>query len=121
MKIAISSKGKDLNATVEPRFGRASYFIIIETDTLEYKLLENSGFNSAHGAGVLTGQMISKEDVAAVITGNVGPNAFQTLIASEIKMYHASDIPIAEAIDAFKKDQLELIQESGPPHGGGAQ
>ncbi|MEE4311356.1 MAG: NifB/NifX family molybdenum-iron cluster-binding protein [candidate division KSB1 bacterium] len=118
MKIAISSTGKDLNAKVDPRFGRTMYFIVVDTETMEYTVLENAGSESAHGAGIQTSQLVGKEDISAVITGNLGPNAFQTLRASGIQSYHAPDMTIAEAIDAFKKDDLKPIDESGPAHAG---
>ena len=118
MKIAVTATGNDLNAQVDPRFGRAEYFIIVDPDTLEFEAISNSGTAAAHGAGIQSGQLISSRDVSVVITGQVGPNAYQTLEAAGIKMFHAGNVTVAEAIEAFKKGQLRQINQSGPAHSG---
>jgi predicted Fe-Mo cluster-binding NifX family protein len=118
MKVAITALGKDLHAHVDPHFGRAKNFIIIDPDTLEFKAISNDNMDAAHGAGIQSGQLMSTENVEVVITGQVGPNAYQTLTAGNIKIYQAGNITVKQAIDNFKKGDLQQILQSGPEHGG---
>ena len=79
MKIAVSSSGKDLNAQLDPRFGRCRYFLIIETDTLEFEVFDNENAALGGGAGIQSAQLIAAKGAKALITGHCGPNAMQDL------------------------------------------
>ena len=119
MKIAISALGSDLESQVDPRFGRAQYFIFLDTDTMEFETISNESAGGAmHGAGIQTSQLMSEKGVSAIITGNVGPNAFQTLAAAEINVFTANNISVQQAVDAFKNNELKQISQSGPAHAG---
>ncbi len=118
MKIAITATGADFNAQVDPRFGRAQYFIIVDTDTMEFETIENDSTVAAHGAGIQSGQLMSSKGVEAVITGSVGPNAHQTLSAAGIKMYQSGRGTVAEVVSAYKEGKLNPIDEIGPAHRG---
>lgn len=118
MKIAITATGTDLNAQVDPRFGRAQYFIIVDTETMDFEAIENDSTVAAHGAGIQSGQLMSSKGVEAVITGSVGPNAHQTLSAAGIKMYQSGRGSVEEVISAFKDGKLDAIGNAGPAHRG---
>ncbi|MFY9218688.1 MAG: NifB/NifX family molybdenum-iron cluster-binding protein, partial [Tepidanaerobacteraceae bacterium] len=87
MLVAISSKGNSMESMMDPRFGRAEYFIIADTDTMEFEVLENTAAVSGGGAGITSGQLMIDKDVQAVITGNIGPNAMSVLAAANIEIY----------------------------------
>ena len=114
MKIAITAQGKDLDAKVDPRFGRTENFIIIDTETMKFDAVANEGLHAAHGAGTQAALLMSKYNVEALITGNVGPNAFQTLTAAGIKMFKVNGGTVAEAIEKFKNNELQEILQAGP-------
>jgi predicted Fe-Mo cluster-binding NifX family protein len=86
MKIAISATGASLDADTEPRFGRCSYFIIADPETLEFEAMNNAAAMAAGGAGISAAQAIVDEGVQAVLTGNCGPNAYQVLSAAGIQI-----------------------------------
>lgn len=115
MKICISSQGKDLNSMVDARFGRCEYFIIVDTDTFQFETIKNPNIDSSGGAGIQSGQLIAEKQVKAVITGNVGPNAFQTLQAAKIDVITGVSGSIKEAVEKFKKGELKPNQ--GPSVG----
>ncbi len=106
MKIAITSSGKDLNSTVDPRFGRCSYFIIVDADSMEFKSVDNPAVTASGGAGIQAAQMIADEGVEAVITGNVGPNAIRTLSIAGIEVYSGARGTIEDTIKLFKEGEL---------------
>ncbi len=118
MKIAITATGKDLQSQVDPRFGRAQYFIFVDPETMEFEAIENSSISAVHGAGIQAGQLMSSKDVSAVITGSVGPNAFQTLQAAGVQIFQSPGGTVQQAIDAYKKGQLQPVSQFGPAHAG---
>lgn len=116
MKIAISSMGKDLSSMLDVRFGRCSYFIIYDTEGGQVKVIENSGQMSSGGAGTAAAQLILDEDVEAVITGSMGPNAFNLFKNSDIEVYRSGSVEVEKAIQLFKDGKLEEQTEAGPSH-----
>jgi predicted Fe-Mo cluster-binding NifX family protein len=126
MKIAISSTGKDLDAQVDPRFGRCQYFIIVEPKSLEYKVFDNPNIDAAGGAGIQSGRMMADNGVKAVLTGNVGPNAFQTLTAAKVEIITGVSGTIREAVQRYNNGEFQSTKEAtvadhfGMASGGGA-
>ena len=113
MKIAITAEGKELTSEMDLRFGRAKFLLVVDTETDDFKVYDNElNLNAAQGAGIQTGRNIANLRVEAVITGNVGPNAFKTLNAADIKIFLAEKQTIAEAIDSFKAGKLKEVEQA---------
>ena len=115
MKICITAQGDNLDSEIDPRFGRCKYFIIIETDTEAFEAIQNPNIETMGGAGIQSGQFMANNKVKAVLTGNVGPNAFQTLKAAGIHVATGVSGVIKEAIDKYKKGEFKATQ--GPSVG----
>jgi len=107
MKIAISATAPNLNADIDPRFGRCQRFIIADPDTLKFKALENSNASAGGGAGIATAQTLAKEKIDAVITGNCGPNAYEVLEAAGIKVITGASGKVKDAIEDYKAGKLQ--------------
>jgi len=118
MNIAVSSMGKDLNSMMDVRFGRCNYFVIYDTEGGLVKAIENKGQMSGGGAGIAAAQQIIDEDVDVVITGNMGPNAFNLFKNSDIKVYRCGSIKVETAVQLFKEGKLEELTQAGPAHSG---
>ena len=103
MIIALSSSGKNLESNVDPRFGRCPYFIIYNTDSDAFEVVDNEARQAMGGAGIQAGQAIAKTGAKAVITGNVGPNAHRVMSSSQIDIYTGVSGKIRDAIERFKK------------------
>jgi len=112
MRIAISATGPALDAEVDSRFGRCSYFIIVDPDTMQFEALENSSAMQAGGAGISTGQMIASKGVQVVLTGNCGPNAYQVLSAAGLQVITGVSGKIQDAIQAYKSGQFQATSQS---------
>ncbi len=111
MKIAISSKGKDLTGEVDNVFGRCPYFLIVEIEDKELKgfeAVENASVNQKGGTGISAAQNIVEKGVSAVITGNVGPRAFDVLKQFNIQVYSGIG-PVKEVLQKCRDGKLEKI------------
>ena len=112
MKVAVSASGADLNAQVDPRFGRCAYFIIVETDDMTYEALDNASMSLGGGAGISAAQAVASKGAQAVITGNCGPNAVNTLAAAGVKLYVGQSGTVREAVERFRSNQLSATTEA---------
>jgi predicted Fe-Mo cluster-binding NifX family protein len=119
MRIAISASEPTLDAEVDPRFGRCAYFIIVDTDSMEFEAVKNSGAFARGGAGTATAQMVVDKNTEVVVTGNCGPNAFQVLSAAGTKVITGVYGKVRDTVQAYKDGQLQpASQPSVPGHFG---
>ena len=109
MKICITAQGEDLEANVDPRFGRCQGFIIVDVDTLEFEVVKNPNMDSSGGAGIQSGQLIAEKQAKVVLTGNIGPNAFQTLKAAGIEVITGVSGTVKAAVEKYKNNGFKSI------------
>ncbi|MEA2014454.1 MAG: NifB/NifX family molybdenum-iron cluster-binding protein [Thermodesulfobacteriota bacterium] len=114
MKIVITSYGKDLSSKADKSFGRAKWFILADTETGAIEAHSNEqNVNAAQGAGIQAAQNVANLGAEAVLTGNVGPNAFRTLSAASIGIFIIKeDITVEQAISEWKEGRLQKTGES---------
>jgi predicted Fe-Mo cluster-binding NifX family protein len=114
MKIAISSTGKGLDSQVDPRFGRASYFIVVDSDTGEIsEIIDNRpAQEAAHGAGINAASRVAGAGVQVVLTGRVGPKAYSVLAAGGVKIVSGNGGTVSEALQNFLSGKTQ--PSSGP-------
>ncbi len=116
MKIALTISEKNENSTVDPRFGRAPYFLIYDDTTGEKKIIDNSqNLNAMQGAGIQAAQNLLKENPNVLITGNVGPKAFKMLFPKVKIFTGAAGLTVDEAIRKFKNNELTEAKEANVP------
>jgi predicted Fe-Mo cluster-binding NifX family protein len=108
MRIVVTAQGTDLDSTVDPRFGRAGCFLLVDTETMQSTAHDNArNLNAPQGAGIQAAQAVHKLGANAVITGSVGPKAFATLRAAGIAIYLGASGTIREAIGQFRDGRLK--------------
>ncbi|MHA1167319.1 MAG: NifB/NifX family molybdenum-iron cluster-binding protein [Candidatus Hodarchaeales archaeon] len=125
MKIAVSAQSKEVEAFIDPRFGRCAQFLIFDLDlenedftALKPVVLDNAAINATGGAGIQAAQMIIDEGIEIVITGNLGPNASRVLSTGNIVSYSAEG-SVIEALKSLKDKKLPKIEgHSVPGHFG---
>ncbi len=106
MKICISAMENNLDAQLDPRFGRCAYFLIVDTQTMQFEAISNIAASAGGGAGIKAAQTVVSKGVKAVITGNVGPNAFEALSAAGIDIVTGASGTVKDVIEKFKKGQF---------------
>ncbi len=110
MKIAVTVASNDLKQKVNFVFGRCPGFLIIEVKGKKIKkkeFIENKAKDGAMGAGIAAAQTIANQGIKAVISGNIGPNAFRVLHESKIKVYQVSELSVEDAIQQFSEGKLK--------------
>ena len=107
MKIAVTSKGKTLGSEVDPRFGRAAYILLVNSETLEFEVIDNiENVNAFKGAGIQVASMASNKGVEVVLTGMCGPKAFGVLAAAKIKVVNDISGTVEDALGKFKRGEV---------------
>ena len=113
MKMCITSEGPSLEDKVDLRFGRARYFIFVDSDTLEQEPVENPYIEAMGGAGIQTAQFIAQKGAQVVITGgNFGPNASRSLESFGVEMIGDFSGTVKDAIEKFKNREFIPNPES---------
>jgi predicted Fe-Mo cluster-binding NifX family protein len=116
MKIILTTTSPSIDSNLDSRFGRGAYFLVVDTDTLQWEAHPNPGLKASGGAGIKATQFVNDQKVVAVISGDFGPHAYNALQVAGITMYLYGDCPtVAQAIERFKKGQLEQV--GGPTRG----
>lgn len=112
MKIAVTSVGGGMDSQVDPRFGRAACFVVVDTESMAFEAIENRNVDASGGAGINAAKVVIDTGAQAVLTGNCGPNAERTLRAGNVKLYTGVAGTVAEAVEQFKAGQL--TEATGP-------
>jgi len=112
MRIVVSSNGADLDAEASPVFGRCPMYVFVDTETMEFEAVDNPALAAPGGAGIQAAQFVVEKGAQAVVSGNVGPNAFQVLQSAGIPVYLFGGGTVRQAVEAFR--------EGGLPTTGGA-
>ncbi len=108
MRVVVTSQGPTLDSPTDPRFGRAKYLILVDTDTGEVSSVDNdANLNAPQGAGIQTGRKVVELKAQAVITGSVGPKAFSVLDSGGVAIYTGASGTVSRAVEQFKAGTLQ--------------
>lgn len=112
MKIAICASGDNLDSPLDPRFGRCEYFVIVDSETMEFSAEPNPAKMALQGAGIQSAQLISEKGAEAVVAGNFGPNAHQTLSAAGIRGFVCSGGTVRDAARLLQDGKLQEVSSA---------
>jgi predicted Fe-Mo cluster-binding NifX family protein len=108
MKIAFSTSGKDLNAPLDTRFGRAPGFLVFDTESREFTIVDNTqNLNAMQGAGVQSAQNVAAAGAEVLVSGHCGPKAFAVLSAAGVKVYTSQADTVGDALKLFEEGSLK--------------
>jgi predicted Fe-Mo cluster-binding NifX family protein len=112
MKICVSAASNRMDSPIDPRFGRCPYLVIVDSETMQFEAVPNMASDATGGAGIQAAQTVAGKDAKVLITGNVGPNAFQALSAAGVKIVTGAFGTVREVVEKYKKGEL---RETGAP------
>ena len=112
MKVCVTSQGETLDSPVDPRFGRCQFFLFVDPQTLDFEAKQNPSVMASGGAGIQAAQLVISSGANVVVTGSIGPNAFQTLTAGGVSVYTGASGSVKEAIRNYSSGKL--MAQSGP-------
>ena len=119
MRVCVTALSAGLDAEVDPRFGRAQYFVFVDTENMHAESVANPNVNAHGGAGIQSAQLVAEKKAKVLITGHVGPNASQALSAAGIQVITGvSGITVREAVERFVSGKLEAVSDEKPLTGG---
>jgi len=107
VEIVVSAQGENLDAAASPVFGRCPTFVFVDTETMAFEALPNPAMSQGGGAGIQAAQFVINQGAQAVLTGNLGPNAYDVLQAADVPGYRAAEGTVRQAVEAFKLGQLQ--------------
>jgi predicted Fe-Mo cluster-binding NifX family protein len=120
MKIAITTASPGIDSAVDPRFGRGAYFLLVDSDTLEWQAHPNPAANASGGAGVQAAQFIAGHGAQVAISGDFGPKAHSALAAAGIRMFLApagDPVTARELLARYQQGELKQVTvPTGPGH-----
>lgn len=106
MKLCITAAGNTLSAPTDSAFGRAPWFMLVDTDSGAAEALANSSADAVQGAGIAAAQLMAEHKVEAVLTGRLGPKAQAALAAAGIAMHEGlGRCTVGEALAQFRAGQ----------------
>jgi len=111
MKVAVSSTGPTLDSAVDPRFGRCQCFLIVDLDDMSFEALDNASIGQQGGAGIQSAKVVVDQGVKAVLTGNVGPNAYQVLSEVGLEVITGVAGTVRDAAQQYKEGHLKPAQK----------
>lgn len=118
MKIAIGLEENDYNSQVDRRFGRASFFILINSITNDYEIIENEAKDEAIGAGLKVVKNLINLGVDEIIAGEIGPKAAVLIEEFNIPVYKLGELKkVNEVMENYREKRLEKFDFSSKPQG----
>ena len=111
MKIAVPSEGEKLESPVCQSFGRTPFFIVADTDTMKFQVLNNEAAASQGGAGIKAAQLVADSGAEAVVTFHCGENASEVLQSADIRILKAVPGTVGEMVDKFRNGALAELSE----------
>jgi len=118
MRVVVTAQQPRLDSLVDARFGRAACFVVVDTDTMEHRVVENN-LNAPGGAGIGAGKTVIDTGAKVLLTGNCGPNAFRTLRAGGVEIYTGLTGTVRQAVEQYKVGRLTpAVDPSVQTHAG---
>jgi predicted Fe-Mo cluster-binding NifX family protein len=118
MKICFTSRGPDLSSDVDPRFGRARYFVVYDDETESHEVIDNEkNLNAAAGAGIQSAMNVVQTGCEWVVSGHMGPKALTVLKEAGIKIGVGASGSVSDAIKQFAAGEIHEVDSADvPPH-----
>lgn len=114
MKVCVTARSGRLDASVDLNFGRCRYFVIVDTDSMEFESLKNKSLSFSDN-DTMAAQLLLGRDIDKLITGNIGSKAFSMISSKGIDVLTLNEGSVEDVIMAFKADDLRKLEALNSP------
>ncbi len=121
MKAAVTTDNASLEARVHPVFGRCPTYVLVDTESMAFEALANPAVHAPGGAGIRAAQFVVQAGAQAVITGNVGSNAFEVLESASVPVFLTEDGTVRQAVEALQAGSLQRLERASTATNTGRQ
>jgi len=111
LTIAVCSQGSEVDSTVDQRFGRCAYFVLIDPNSEQFESIINPALDAGGGAGVQAAQLLGNKGVEVVLVGNIGPKAISVFNAANINVYTEIQDTVEKTMALYQEGKLKLLSE----------
>lgn len=112
MKVFVSARDAGMHAAMEPQFGHAPWFVLVDTETGECSSHENSAARViTHGADARAAGLAADLGADAVVSGCVEDDAAWVLDAVGVQAYLATGGTVADVVEQLQQGSLRLTWE----------
>jgi len=111
MIVAITAQGPSMDAPIEARFGRAPYYVFVDTETMNFDAIQNPNMAAGGGAGIQSAQLMADRNVKYILTGNCGPNAFRVFGAAGVQVIVGVSGRVGDAVSRFKAGEFNVASQ----------
>lgn len=102
MKLIVISEGESLDSYVADDFGHAPYFLLVDSETMDYHVIVNEYKDSEQGAGFAVAKaIVSLGGVDAVITGGIGMHGMKILQDGGIDVSYDEEGTVEQCITDY--------------------
>ena len=109
MRIIVISEGESLDSYVADDFGHAPYFLLVDSDTLDYHVIVNEYMDAEEGAGMAVAKaIVGLGGVDAVITGGIGMHGIKILQDGGIDVSYDEE----GTVEQWRPEKEELRERS---------
>jgi predicted Fe-Mo cluster-binding NifX family protein len=113
VKLALTTSGTTLEGPLDPRFGRAPRFVVYDTETNHFEVVDNrAGLEATQGAGIQAAERLARLGISGLVTGRCGPHALRVLERLGIEAYNSDAGTVGEAIEAYRAGRLVAVEPS---------
>jgi predicted Fe-Mo cluster-binding NifX family protein len=112
MRVVVSAQGDTLDAPASPVFGRCPTYVFVDSETMEFEAVPNPAMNQGEGAGIQAAQFVLNRGAEALLTGNLGPNAFAVLQAAGVPGYLVPEGTVRQAVEALNVGKLRPLGDA---------
>lgn len=111
MKIVVPTNGNDLDSVICKSFGRAKRFLVVDLETSEFDVVENTqNYEASQGAGIQSAQSAIKAGADTIITVHCGPKAYKVLLESGVKIYEGAEGTVIANVEEYKHGTLGIMK-----------
>jgi len=109
MKLMIPAEKNSMDEEMSLSFGRASGFILYDTDAGTDSFIENPGKDNQGGAGIKAAQAVIDSGAEVLLSPHCGTNAADVLKKTDIRVFSSRPGTVRGNVELFLREELSRL------------